>query len=151
MGRRGGKGAKGPQVKRLHGPQASRKSATRELPQIPDAVVVVLSASCCDPHWPAAGTHLCRSLGRGLSSTSITLGCAPTGRSALVWVKDSLFTEKGRGHGDFSEKKLLALDWDFRIWRRPGNGAAPIRANKMLGLGNELQKPQHQFPLISTL
>lgn len=44
---------------------------------------------CClqeamTPTWPAVGTHLGKSLERGLSSTTVTLGCAPLGRSALI-------------------------------------------------------------------
>lgn len=57
------------------------------------------------PAWPAVGTYLGRNLGRGLSSTSVTLGCAPVGGSALAWAKDILFTEKKREHEDFGEKK----------------------------------------------
>lgn len=44
---------------------------------------------CClqeamTPTWPAVGTHLGKSLERGLSSTTVTLDCAPLGRSALI-------------------------------------------------------------------
>lgn len=36
---------------------------------------------------------------------SVTLGCDPMGRTALVWAKDSLFKEKGKGCGNCGEKK----------------------------------------------
>lgn len=101
-------------------------------------MVVVLFVSCCDFYWLVVGIYLCRSLGRGFFLTFIILGCVLIGRLVLVWVKDSLFIEKGRGYGDFSEKKFFVLDWDFRIWRRFGNGVVFIRVNKMLGFGNEL-------------
>lgn len=36
---------------------------------------------------------------------SVTLGCGPMRRSALVWAKDTLFKKKEKGCGNCGEKK----------------------------------------------
>lgn len=39
---------------------------------------------------------------------SVTLGCDPMHRSALVWAKDTLFKEKEKGCGNCGEKKEIS-------------------------------------------